>query len=128
MFSGFIDPPSDTAFQMSQEEPLGATTVRLEWRESTRTEQLPVQTGETILDAADTAGVGLPFGCRTGVCGTCTARLLDGEITHERPPRALKQRHRDNGYLLTCIATPSTDLRLEVGGDVHGDLVANPWQ
>lgn len=105
-----------------------STEARLDWRGSERSDQLAIHDGETILDAAERVGIGLPFGCRTGACATCTARLLDGEITCERPPRALKQRHRDNGYILTCIARPTTDLRLEVGGDVHGDLVENPWK
>jgi len=102
--------------------------VRLDWRGSDRTDTVPVADDETVLDAAEAAGVGLPFGCKTGACGTCTARLLEGELRHRRPPRALKQRHRDDGYVLTCIATPETDLRLEVGAAVQADLVANPWK
>jgi ferredoxin len=82
----------------------------------------------SVLEAAERAGIGLPFGCRTGACATCTGRLLDGTVVHRRPPRALKQRHRDDGYVLTCVAVPETDCTLEVGGDVHTDLVSNPWK
>jgi ferredoxin len=113
---------------MSREESVDASEARLDWRGSERTEQITILDGGTILDAAENAGIGLPFGCRTGACGTCTARLLEGDIAYKRPPRALKQRHRKQGYILTCIAQPSTDLHLEVGGDVHGDLVENPWK
>jgi len=102
--------------------------VRLEWRDSDRTETITVAADETILDAAEAAGVGLPFGCTTGACGTCTARLLEGKLDHRRPPRALKDRHLDAGYVLTCIATPQTDARLEVGAAVQADLVPNPWK
>jgi len=102
--------------------------VELEWRDSDRAERLTVPAGETILGAAEAAGLGLPFGCKTGACGTCTARLLDGEVTHRRPPRALKERHLADGYVLTCIATPTTDARLEVGAAVQADLVPNPWK
>ncbi|EMA24921.1 2Fe-2S iron-sulfur cluster-binding protein, partial [Haloarcula amylolytica] len=52
------------------------TEVLLDWRDSDRTETVSVPDGETILDAAEAADIGLPFGCRTGACGTCTARLL----------------------------------------------------
>jgi len=102
--------------------------VRLDWRGSDRRETLTVDEGETVLDAAEAAGIALPFGCKTGACGTCTARLLDGDLTHRRPPRALKDRHLDDGYVLPCIATPTTDCRLAVGAEIQADLVPNPWQ
>lgn len=101
--------------------------VALEWRDSRRA-TVDVPPGETVLDAAEAAAVALPFGCRTGACGTCTGRLLAGRVDHVRPPRALKQRHLDDGYVLTCIATPSTDCTIEVGSDVQTDLVSNPWK
>jgi len=97
-------------------------------RDADRTERLDVAPDETILAAAEAADVALPFGCETGACGTCTARLLDGAVTHRRPPRALKERHLADGYVLTCVATPDGDVRLEVGAAVGGDLVSNPWK
>lgn len=102
--------------------------VTLCWRDSDRTAVLDVDEGESVLEAAEAAGVSLPFGCRTGACGTCTARLLEGEVSHRRPPRALKERHLADGYVLPCIATPETDARLEVGAAVQRDLVPNPWK
>ncbi len=104
------------------------TEVRLEWRDGDRTETIAVADDETILETAEAADVGLPFGCTTGACGTCTARLLEGDVCHRRPPRALKDRHLDAGYVLTCIATPTTDTRLEVGASIQADLVPNPWK
>jgi len=105
----------------------GTYRVALAWRDGPE-ETLAVPPGQTILDAAEAAAIGLPFGCETGACATCTARLLDGEVEHLREPRALKERHRREGYVLTCVATPRTDCRLEVGADVAGDLVSNPWR
>ena len=102
--------------------------VRLNWRDGERQETLTVKGDESVLDAAEAAGIGLPFGCKTGACGTCTARLCDGEITHQRPPRALKERHLKGDYVLSCIATPRTDTSLEVGAEIQADLVSNPWK
>jgi len=102
--------------------------ARLDWRGSDRHETIAVREGQTILDAAETADIGLPFGCKTGACGTCTARVLEGEVVHRRPPRALKDRHLDDGYVLTCIAVPKTDIHLEVGAEIQADLVPNPWK
>ncbi len=103
------------------------SSVELTWRDG-GFETIRVDADETILDAAEAADLSLPFGCRTGACATCTGRVLDGDVSHTRPPRALKSRHLDAGYVLTCIATTTTDCRLEVGADVATDLVSNPWK
>lgn len=101
--------------------------VVLAWKDGRR-ETVRVEEGETILEAAGAADVALPFGCRTGACATCTARLREGAVEHLRPPRGLKDRHLADGYVLTCISTPVTDCRLEVGADVASELVSNPWK
>ncbi|EMA53278.1 MULTISPECIES: 2Fe-2S iron-sulfur cluster-binding protein [Halococcus] len=93
-----------------------------------REERLSVGEDEIVLTAAECAGVALPFGCRTGACATCTGKLLDGRIEHARPPRALKERHREAGYVLLCIAEPRSDCRIVVGSSVQAELVSNPWQ
>ncbi|WP_458206320.1 2Fe-2S iron-sulfur cluster-binding protein [Haladaptatus sp. NG-SE-30] len=101
--------------------------VELHWRDG-RTELVHTDGEQSILDAAEGVAVGLPFGCRIGACATCTGRLLDGRIEHTRPPKALKSRFRDEGYVLLCIARAREDCRIEVGVDVQTDLVTNPWK
>lgn len=83
---------------------------------------------ETILDVAERNHLGLPFGCRTGACATCVGRLVEGAVTYERPPRALKRRHVRDGYVLCCVARPRTDCRIESGPAVHRELLGNPWR
>lgn len=101
--------------------------IELDWRDG-GTETLRATDDESVLDAAERERVGLPFGCRTGACATCTGRLLSGELQHEREPRALKSDSLADGYVLLCIARPKTDCRIEVGTAVHADLVTNPWK
>ena len=101
--------------------------VVLEWRDG-RSETVRVGEDTPILDACEAADISLPFGCRTGACATCTARLREGSVDHRRPARGLKERHVADGYVLTCIATPTEDCRLEAGADVQADLVSNPWK
>jgi ferredoxin len=112
-------------------EDRGTRAVTLRRRDGGRErERLRVDDGEsvTVLEAAEAAGLALPFGCRTGACGTCTARLLSGDVAHRRPPRALRDRHLADGYVLPCVAVPESDCRLEVGTDVARELVSNPWK
>ncbi|MDS0283391.1 2Fe-2S iron-sulfur cluster-binding protein [Haloarcula onubensis] len=101
-------------------------TLRLVWRDGPSAN---IEDADgPVLDAARAAGLCLPYGCRTGACGTCTGRVLAGSVTHDRPPRALKRRHRDDGYVLTCIATPEGDCTVEVGTEVKRDLLENPFK
>lgn len=81
-----------------------AHELALSWRDG-REEVVPAGAQETVLDAAERAGVSLPFGCRTGACSTCTGRILDGRIEHGRPPRVLKPRHLEVGT--RCCVSPS---------------------
>jgi len=104
----------------------GGYRIQFEWRGSDRTATVVASEGETILEAGEGAELGLPFGCRRGVCATCVARLLEGKVEHRRETRALKSRHRDSGYILPCVAVPSSDLRLEVGARIQADLVTGP--
>ncbi|WP_049971984.1 2Fe-2S iron-sulfur cluster-binding protein [Haladaptatus cibarius] len=106
--------------------------IELRWRgrngRTGRTEIVRAESDESILDAAERADVGLPFGCRTGACATCTGRLLTGKIEHLRPPRGLKNDSKEDGYVLLCIARAKSDCEIEVGSDVQTDLVTNPWK
>jgi CDP-4-dehydro-6-deoxyglucose reductase len=70
--------------------------------------------GDTILTAAIRAGVGLPYGCKNGACGTCKGRLVSGEITHgAHQQKALPVAEEQNGYALFCCATPHSDIVIE---------------
>lgn len=73
-----------------------------------------VSANETLLDAALDAGFVLPYGCRNGACGSCRAKVLDGEVDHGRAQGgALPENARNEGYALLCCATPRSDLTIE---------------
>lgn len=63
--------------------------------------------GDSILDAALRKNANLPYACKGGVCCTCKARLLEGEVEMEFN-YALEKEQLDAGYILTCQATPRT--------------------
>lgn len=69
---------------------------------------------ETLLAAALRAGVGLPYGCKSGACGSCKGRVLEGEVHHgAHQDRALPAAEEAKGYSLFCCATPRSDLSIE---------------
>ncbi len=72
--------------------------------------QFNVERDEAILPAAIRQGVGLPYGCRDGACGSCKSKLLEGRVIHgAHQLRALSREEEDAGFILTCCATPQTD-------------------
>lgn len=60
---------------------------------------------DTILDAALKQGADLPFACKGGVCATCRAKLVSGEIKM-KVNYALEAEEIANGFILTCQALP----------------------
>ncbi|MCW8809177.1 MAG: 2Fe-2S iron-sulfur cluster-binding protein [Rhodanobacter sp.] len=76
--------------------------------------QFSVAAGETVLEAAQRAGVALPYSCRAGVCGSCKATLLEGRCEYPRnPPLALNPGARAQHAVLLCQAVPASDLVIE---------------
>ncbi|HEY4039608.1 MAG TPA: CDP-6-deoxy-delta-3,4-glucoseen reductase [Burkholderiaceae bacterium] len=70
---------------------------------------------ENILEAALRAGVGLPFGCKDGACGSCKAKVLSGQLEqglHAAP--ALSHDEHVAGLALLCCAQARSDLVVEV--------------
>jgi ring-1,2-phenylacetyl-CoA epoxidase subunit PaaE len=62
----------------------------------------------SILDAGIAAGLDLPYSCKGGMCCTCRARLLEGEVKMQKN-YALEQAAVDAGYVLTCQSYPLTE-------------------
>jgi CDP-4-dehydro-6-deoxyglucose reductase, E3 len=69
---------------------------------------------EAILSAAIRAGIGLPYGCRDGACGSCKSRLIEGRVIHgAHQLRTLPLAEEEAGWILPCCATPQTDCVVE---------------
>ncbi len=73
-----------------------------------------VERDEAILPAAIRQGIGLPYGCRDGACGSCKSRLIEGRVIHgAHQHKALSLAEEASGFILTCCATPQTDCVVE---------------
>ncbi len=73
-----------------------------------------VERDEPILQAAIRQGIGLPYGCKDGACGSCKSRLLEGRVIHgAHQHKALSVEEEDAGLVLTCCAAAQTDVTIE---------------
>jgi len=64
--------------------------------------------GDSILDAALKHGADLPYACKGGVCSTCRAKIIEGEVDME-VNYALEKDEVKNGFVLTCQSHPRTE-------------------
>ncbi len=73
-----------------------------------------VHADETILAAGIRQGIGLPYGCKDGACGSCKCRKLSGEVRlGDHQSKALSAEEQLNGLVLTCCAFAQSDVVLE---------------
>ena len=116
--------PSKVHFELfttaaaTAEKPVGSSTQKTERSgKSARVEvvldgnrmefDLPYD-GQNVLDAALARGADLPFSCKGGVCCTCRALLVEGEVKMD-VNYSLEPDELERGYILTCQAHPTTD-------------------
>ena len=67
---------------------------------------------QTVLNAAEAAGLALPSSCCSGVCTTCAAMITEGSV--EQPDAmGVKSDLQEQGYALLCVAFPRADLTLK---------------
>jgi ring-1,2-phenylacetyl-CoA epoxidase subunit PaaE len=64
--------------------------------------------GKSVLDVAQDAGMDVPFACKGGVCCTCRAKLMEGQVKMDQN-FALSEEELERGYILTCQSHPVTE-------------------
>lgn len=70
--------------------------------------EIPEGSEQTVLDAALAFGADLPYACKGGVCCTCKAKLVEGEVSMD-VHWGLDEEEIKKGYILTCQSHPKTD-------------------
>lgn len=96
-------PSADTATTATSP----ATDVTLDVVLDGKTHHLAMGGSDRVLDIALDAGLDLPYSCKGGVCCTCRARVLEGEVRMDKN-YTLEQWEIDKGFVLTCQARPLT--------------------
>ena len=70
--------------------------------------------GQTLLQAADAAGIELPSSCRNGTCRTCLCKLASGQIRYRIEWPGVSVDEKAEGWILPCVAEPLGDVVLDV--------------
>ena len=96
-------PPPDT--------PRSGTSTN-EMRCTVSGKTVTVGAGQTLLEAAEQAGIDVPYLCRSGVCGTCRVHVLEGEV--ECPSTTLDEADRRDGFVLACVSTAQSSCAVEL--------------
>ena len=93
-----------------------ADTYEIEFEKEGETIEVPEN--ETILDAGEEEGWDLPYSCRQGQCISCSGRVADGPsedfLVHD-DQQMLGEEELSEGYALTCVAYPQSDMTIETG-------------
>ncbi|MGW6978854.1 2Fe-2S iron-sulfur cluster-binding protein [Streptomyces sp. NPDC054932] len=66
---------------------------------------LSVRGSESVLDAALRTGLDVPYSCREGICGTCRAKVMCGDVHHD--PSNLEPAEAAEGFALACRTRPA---------------------
>jgi ring-1,2-phenylacetyl-CoA epoxidase subunit PaaE len=103
-FELFNAPKTQNAKRKTQNAIDSLATIKLDGL----TFDVPINKGQTILEAAQVVGADMPYACKGGVCCTCRAKLVAGKV-EMLVNYALTKEETDAGFILTCQALPKSD-------------------
>jgi CDP-4-dehydro-6-deoxyglucose reductase, E3 len=76
--------------------------------------EFEAEVDETVLDAAMRQSIDLPYGCRSGVCGSCIGSVINGGVSYEEQPSSLTDKMINENKALFCKAIATSDLEIRV--------------
>lgn len=107
--TGKPEAPAGQQGRAVEADPSGANyTISFNLDGTSSSVESPISANETILNAALRVRADVPFACAGGVCGTCRAKVVSGDVKMEEN-YALEKDEVDAGYILTCQTRPCSD-------------------
>ena len=103
-FELFNAPKTSTQKRKTQNAVDSLATIKLDGL----TFDVPINKGQSILEAAQAVGADMPYACKGGVCCTCRAKLVEGDV-EMMVNYALTKEETDAGFILTCQAIPKSN-------------------
>lgn len=104
------DAAPDVAADVADVPPVDGSVATVAFTRSSQTAELPANL--TVLEAAEDAGVAIPFECRSGVCGQCKTKLVAGRVRMDVQD-ALTAADRAKGLILACQARAFRDIEVD---------------
>lgn len=74
---------------------------------------ITIPSNKFILDSAEEQAVPIPYSCRAGACSSCIGMLKSGTVD-QSGNIFLSDKLIDEGYVLTCVAYPLSDIEVEI--------------
>ena len=91
----------------------------LTMRQGDREYKLSASANETVLTAIERAGIKAPSRCRSGECGWCRSRMLEGSVFIPQENELRRWADKEYGYIHPCSSFPTSDIVLEVPGEFY---------
>ena len=91
-----------------------STIYTVEIHHQGQTNTIEVSENQTILQAAEDASLILPSSCNAGVCTTCAAQILEGDVD-QSDGMGISPELQNEGYALLCVSYPRSNLKIETG-------------